>query len=102
MAHLNIPRFNDEQGNGKIPRWVHQRLSIEYFGIHATIHENGKVSISMIADDQPDKVQYDEVKIPAGLIFKLASLLKDTRKLTYISPAELKPDEDETIEAEPL
>lgn len=96
MAHFNAPRMNDENNVGKVRRWVHQKLSIEHFGIHASIHENGKVSISKVSDEQPDKdeVQYDELEVPASLIFKLASLLKDTRSLQYVSLSEVKEDDE--------
>lgn len=98
--HFNNPRLTDENNTGKIPRWVHQKLSIDYYGIHASIHENGKVTISKVASEQDDKedLQYDEIEVPAGLIFKLASLLKDTRKMVYFSPAELPGDEKDEVE----
>jgi hypothetical protein len=102
--HFNQPRMTDEQNQGKIRRYVHQPLTIEHYGVHASIHENGKVSISKVADDQPtkDEVQYDEVEIPASLIFKLASLLKATRTIKYVSITEARElpseqDEKETV-----
>lgn len=100
MAHFNAPRMTDEQNAGKIRRYVHQPLTIDHYGIHASIHANGKVSISKVADEQEnkDEVQYDEVEIPASLIFKLASLLKATRSITYVSVSELK--ESDTVSEE--
>lgn len=101
MTHFNAPRMTDEQNAGKIRRYVHQPLTIEHYGVHAKIHANGKVSISKVADNQDknsDDLEWDEVEIPASLIFKLASLLKATRSITYVSVSELK--ENETAETE--
>ena len=97
MNKFNQPRIVDEKNEGKIPRWVHQPLTIDYFGTHCQIKENGKVIISKVADEQPDKddVQYDEIEIPAGLIFKLAGLLKDTRTQKYVTREELDKEMEE-------
>ena len=90
MTYRNEPKIIDEHGNVKVIHHVHQPLTIDHFGIHAKIQENGWVVISKVADDQPveGQIDYDEINIPASLIFKLATLLKDTRTTTYITKEE--------------
>lgn len=85
MSFQNNPR--DVNNEGKIKRYVHQTLTIDHFGTHAKILENGKVFISKVADDQSeavDEIEYDEITISASLIFKLAGLLKATRTIQYV------------------
>lgn len=65
----NTPRTN-------FKRYEHQPLTIDHNGIHAKIQENGKVIITGLHDANDE---YDEVEVPASLIFKLARLLRDTR-----------------------
>jgi hypothetical protein len=90
MAFRNSPALKDENNAGKVKRYVHQPLTIEHYGIHATIKANGKVVISgtPVATGKGDEVEYDEVEIPASLIFKLATLLKATRNIEYVNVSE--------------
>jgi len=95
MAFQNNPRLQGEQGEGQVKRYVHQPLHVDHFGIHAEIKPNGHVVITGPAQQvkgNKDEVEYDEVEIPASLIFKLANLLKVTRSVTYadIVPAGTK------------
>lgn len=96
MAFRNEPKLSHpEVPEGMKVQYKHQPLTIEHYGIHAKILENGKVIISRVADEQDsnaETIEYDEVEVPASLIFKLASLLKDTRTMTYvpIASAEVK------------
>ena len=78
MAFKNEPRIVN--ADEKI-EWSHQPLTFEHYGIHVKIRENGRVIISKVADEQPDKdeVQYDEIDVPASLIFKIVGALKITR-----------------------
>jgi hypothetical protein len=88
MAFHNTPELRDEDNVGKIKRYVHQPLTIEHFGIHAKIQENGKVLISSAGvpiAGAAGEVEYDEVEIPASLVFKLATLLKATRTIKFVS-----------------
>ncbi len=82
----NSPRF--ENADGKIKRYTHQPLTIEHYGIHAKIQENGKIILSSQPekDTETGELDWDEVEVPASLIFKLANLLKDTRIVTYVEP----------------
>ena len=80
MAFHNNPGLTDEQG--RTGRWIHQPITINHFGIQASIKEDGKIVIRGIPTAVPgskDEVEYEEVTIPASLVFKLAGYLKDTR-----------------------
>jgi hypothetical protein len=90
MAFRNSPELKDENNEGKVKRYVHQPLTIEHYGIHAKIQENGRVVISSAGTSikGSDEVEYDEVEIPASLIFKLATLLKATRAIKFVSVSE--------------
>lgn len=81
----NEPQMQDENGEGKIRRYIHSPLAIEHYGTNAKILENGKVVISKVVAVKGDEVEFDEIEIPASLIFKLANLLKATRKVVYVS-----------------
>lgn len=86
----NNPELKDENNEGKIKRYMHQPLTVEHYGLHAKIQENGRVLIT----SQPqavkgsDEFEYDEVEVPASLIFKLATLLKATRTIKFVSVSE--------------
>lgn len=86
----NNPNLKDEQNAGLIKRYVHQPLTIEHYGVHAKIQENGRVVITSAGNVQGEEVEYDEIEIPASLVFKLATLLKATRTIKYVPVAEAK------------
>lgn len=90
MAFRNSPELKDENNEGKVKRYVHQPLTIEHYGTHAKIMENGRVLISSVGVQiaGSDDYEYDEVEIPASLIFKLVTLLKATRTIKFVSVAE--------------
>lgn len=93
MAFRNSPELKDENNEGKVKRYVHQPLTIDHYGIHAKIQENGKVLITSAGipvKGAEGEVEYDEVEIPASLVFKLATLLKATRTIKFVSVAEAK------------
>ncbi len=95
----NNPSLKDENNEGKVKRYVHQPLTIEHYGIHAKIQENGRVLITSAGSPvvgSDDELEFDEVEIPASLVFKLATLLKATRTIKFVSVSEaanLPPDE---------
>ena len=91
MAGFNRPTLRDSDGDQKIKRYVHSPLTVEHNGVNAAITENGKVVLSKVATVHKDtnEVEYDEIEIPASLVFKLASLLKATRKVKYVAISEL-------------
>lgn len=86
----NTPNLQDASGEGRVKRYVHQPLTIEHYGLHAKIQENGRVLIT--GSPQPvgkdGEMEYDEVDVPASLIFKLATLLKATRTVVFVSVTE--------------
>jgi DNA/RNA endonuclease G (NUC1) len=85
----NNPELKDQSGEGKVKRYVHQPLTVEHYGLHAKIQENGRVVITgppVTASD--GEVEYDEVEVPASLVFKLATLLKATRTIKFVSVSE--------------
>ena len=85
----NTPNLKDENREGMVKRYVHQPLTVEHYGIHAKIQENGKVLISSAGKPADDGVmEFDEVEIPASLVFKLATLLKATRTIKFVSVSE--------------
>lgn len=90
MSFRNSPELKDENNDGKVKRYVHQPLTNEHYGIQFSIKENGKVSIRSVPTPikGSDEVEYDEVEIPASLIFKLATLLKATRTIKFVSMSE--------------
>lgn len=94
---FNNPEMRDENNQGMIRRYSHQPMVIDHFGIHAKIAENGKVTIVGKPDSSGD---YDEVEVPASLVFKLASLLKATRTVKFVAFSEVKPEERLAAKAE--
>lgn len=89
MPFRNTPELRDENNEGKVKRYVHQPLTIEHYGLHAKIQENGRVVISSVGTAVGvGEVEYDEVEIPASLVFKLATLLKATRTIKYVTMTE--------------
>lgn len=85
----NNPNMSGEDG-GQIKRYVHQPLHTDHYGIHCEIKENGKVVITSAPDSSGE---FDEVEIPASLVFKLATLLKATRNVHYVTVQPEKPAE---------
>jgi hypothetical protein len=83
----NNPEVKSESNEGMVKRYVHQPLTIDHYGIHAKIQENGRVLITSTINSEGE---YDEVEIPASLVFKLATLLKATRTIKFVSVAEAK------------
>jgi hypothetical protein len=91
MAFRNSPELKDENNEGKVKRYVHQPLMGEHYGVHYKIQENGRVLITssgVPVAGSKDEIEYDEVEIPASLVFKLATLLKATRTIKFVSVAE--------------
>ena len=85
----NSPALNDSK-EGMVKRYVHQPLTVEHYGVHAKIQENGRILITSAGTPVKgtDDIEYDEVEIPASLVFKLATLLKATRTIKFVSMIE--------------
>lgn len=82
----NNPRIMNDNRAGLKKVYAHQPLTIDHFGIQASIKENGKVVLSAVNKENSnnDVIEYDEIEVPASLIFKLANLLKDTRTIQFV------------------
>ena len=79
---------NSHEENGKIKRYVHSPFTIEHNeSINASCDKDGKVTIEV---QEPGKTEYDMVIVPASLIFRLASMLQNTRKVRWMTPEEVK------------
>lgn len=98
MDHRNRRRFtnNESQTNrsegseatetNKVRRYVHSPFSIEHNeNVKASCDKTGKVTITV---SQPGIEEYDEVVVPASLIFRLSEMLIDTRKVRWIPKEE--------------
>jgi len=95
----NQPQLRDENNEQKIKRYVHSPLTVEHNGINASITENGKVILAKVVKQHDNgDVEFDEIEIPASLVFKLASLLKATRKIKYLSIGELQKEGSKTAD----
>lgn len=83
----NRPNMHNEENENLIRRFVHSPLAIEHHGIHAKIQENGRILITgaPVTNKETQEIEYDEVDIPASLVFKLATLLKATRREEFVS-----------------
>jgi len=86
----NNPQLKGDDNEGKIKVYSHQQVTIEHYGFHATIKENGKVKLispgTRVAGT--DDYDYDEIEIPASLVFKLAMMLRATRTIKYVNVEE--------------
>lgn len=91
--------MRSDSGEQKIKRYVHSPLTVEHNGINASITENGKVILSRVVKTHENgDVEFDEVEIPASLVFKLASLLKATRKVKFLTLSELQSEGNKTAD----
>lgn len=92
MSFHNSPELKDENNEGKVKRYVHQPLTGEHYGVHYKIQPNGRVLLTSagtpIEGNKNGEFEYEEVEIPASLVFKLATLLKATRTVQFVSVAE--------------
>lgn len=92
MSFRNSPELKDESNNGKVKRYVHQPLTFDHYGIRCTVKENGHIVIASPGTPVKgsDEIEYDEVEIPASLVFKLVDSLNLTRTIKYVSMSEAK------------
>ena len=84
MTFHNSPSVRDE--NNRKGRWVHQPLTIDHYGMQISIKEDGKVVIRSKPtpiDGSKDEVEYEEVTVPASLIFKATAALNMTRHFEF-------------------
>ena len=87
-AFKNNPGMKNEAGEWQNKRYTHQPLTLEHFGFHIQIKENGKVLIRGQVSAIPGaegEMEYDEVEVPASLIFKIKDALNMTRKVEMVT-----------------
>lgn len=81
---FNQPQMQNERGEQAVRRFVHSPISIDHYGIQASIKANGSITLSKVVKAlENGEVEVDEIEIPASLIFKLVQLLKATRRIEY-------------------
>lgn len=70
-------------------RFVHAPTKTSFDGIEVEIKENGVIVLGKKVSGflEGAEEEYDEVEIKAGTIFKIASLLRDTRRIVRINEA---------------
>lgn len=61
------------------PRWVHTEFETEHQGIRIKVLKDGKVILS----NEPSVEDFDEITVPASVIFKTVKALTLTRKADY-------------------
>lgn len=71
----------------KIRRFIHSKTQGEHLGTEFFIEEDGKI---VLRQEDLNTGEYDEVKIPASLVFKLATMLEATRKVRWVEEEEVK------------
>lgn len=90
----NSPQVQNQDGQNTVKRYVHSPLTIEHNGIQAAIQKNGRIKLTKVANVIGEEVEFDEVEIPASLVFKLGSLLRATRKVEFVAIQEAAQYED--------
>lgn len=63
-------------------RFVHSPFTVEHDGYKVSCDKDGKVTIDN--KELNASSEFDEITIPASLVFKLANMLDATRKVKYI------------------
>jgi hypothetical protein len=90
----NSPRIVTVGGKRMMEVFTHQPLTFDHFDTHCQIQSNGRVKLTRPV---PDSEEYDEIEIPASLIFKLVGLLKDTRSVEFVEVDENHSDKKASI-----
>ena len=71
-------------------RYVHTKTNGEHQGINFEIMQDGKIKLN---NDDGKKEEFDEITIPASLIFKLQTILVATRKVVWMEASDVPPSE---------
>jgi len=88
----NNPNMN-KGGESSIKRFVHQPLTVNHGGFKFSIQANGKTVISGPSKpdkDNPGEYIFDEIEVPASLIFKISQALQMTREVKFLTMSEVK------------
>jgi len=81
MSFKNNPRIVTINGKRMMEKFTHQPLIFDHFDIHCQIQANGRIKLTKPVSGSDE---YDEIEIPASLVFKLMTLLKDTRTIEFV------------------
>lgn len=75
------------QDNGKVKQYIHSPFMVEHTdNIKAECDKDGKLTITVQASND----EYDQVIVPASLIFRLAAMLTNSRRVRWVTPEELR------------
>lgn len=94
---FNTPKFQGNDFSAERPHYVHSAITIEHWGTQIAIAENGNVTLTKVVKkhSSDSEIEYDEIEVTAGVIFKAAQFLKATRRI--VTPdAEAKKENGET------
>jgi hypothetical protein len=96
MTFHNNPDLRNEQGQEVKKVFRHQPLTFDHYGIQCSIKENGKITLRSVPTPVAgtNEVEYDEVTIPASLVFKLVQAIQMTRKIEHVAVNEIKSDDE--------
>lgn len=67
-------------------RYVHSKTTGEHLGFNYEILEDGKVKLT---NEKVNSEVYDEIIVPASLIFKVAKILEATRSVVWMPDSEV-------------
>lgn len=82
--------------NNKFKRYTHSPFNLEYRDIKASCDSDGKITLTREHNiTGTDEIEVDEIVIPASLVYKLSSMLRATKKVTYTDEP-YKEGEDDT------
>lgn len=68
------------ENEDKTRRFVHDPFNLQMEKLEIKCDKDGRVTLTENHDDD----EYDEINVPASLIFKIAMMLEMTRSLVYI------------------
>jgi hypothetical protein len=95
MTFHNNPGMTNEQGQEVKKVYKHQPLTFDHYGIQCSIKENGKITLTTGVHTDKDGIEdWDEITIPASLVFKLVQAIQMTRKIDLVPASAVKSDDE--------
>lgn len=79
----NYKRFY-ENFDDKTRRYIHDPFHLEMEKLEVACDKDGRVTIKINHNED----EYEEVNVPASLIFKIAMMLEMTRSIVYVDKKE--------------
>ena len=70
-----------------IRRYIHSPFTVDHQGIKVSVAEDGKVTLTK---EVIGTSEFDEIIVPASIIFKLAKMLTATRKIHWVEEDTIK------------